>query len=385
MWRIVAMLLMVAAEAFGQTNQVNYRGLSVSTDYPSLTTTPGKLVVLPLKVRNYDLPPQRVNLEVLRKPAGWKTSLVGGGNLVQAVFVAPGDSANVELWIEPPSGAVPGSYDFLLQATGNGEAVYRLPITVVLGKTLPQQLSLSADFPSLEGTANTQFTYVLTIRNISAMDVLANLKVDAPPGFDVRFTEEYGSKEINSMPIPAGQTKNISAKITPPDNTAAGTYNVTITAFTESARAQQSLALVIRGKSSLSLSGPEGRLSVDATAGHEKTIEITLKNTGSADSQGISLSSSAPSSWKVLFDPEQVESIAAGKDTKIKARITPAGNALSGDYMVTIRAHSDDGASTSQDFRVTVRTSTLWGIVAVLIIAAALLVAVMAIRRYGRR
>ncbi|MGB9685184.1 MAG: NEW3 domain-containing protein [Rectinema subterraneum] len=384
MWRAIVLLLMITAEAFGQTNQINYRGLSISTDYPSITTTPGKLIVLPLKVRNYDLPPQRVNIEVARKPGAWKTSLVGGGNLVQAVFVSPGDSANVELWIEPPSNAAPGNYDFILEATGNGES-FRLPITVVLGKTLPQQLSLSADFPSLEGTANTQFNYVLTIRNISATDILVNLKVDAPAGFDVRFTEEYGNKELNSIPIQAGQSKNISAKITPPENTAAGTYNVAITAFAESASARQELALVIRGKPNLTLSGSEERLSLDATAGHEKTIDVTIKNTGGAEAHNIGLSSSAPSNWKVAFDPEKIESIAAGQDSKAKVRITPAANALAGDYMVNLSARSGDGVSASQDFRVTVRTSTLWGIIAVLIIAAAVLVAVLAIRRYGRR
>jgi len=114
-------------------------------------------------------------------------------------------------------------------------------------------------------------------------------------------------------------------------------------------------------------------------------VEITLKNTGSADSQNVTLSSSAPSSWKVSFDPERIETISAGKDAKVKMHVTPAANALSGDYMLTISANSSDGASTSQDFRVTVKTSTLWGIVAVLIIAVALLVAVLAIRRYGRR
>ena len=384
MWRAIVLLLMITAEAFGQTNQTNYRGLSISTDYPSITTTPGKLIVLPLKIRNFDLPPQRVNIDVVRKPAAWKTSLVGGGNLVQAVFVSPGDSANVELWIEPPSNAAPGNYEFILEATGSGES-FRLPITVMLGKTLPQQLSMSADFPSLEGTANTQFNYVLTIRNISAADILVNLKVDAPAGFDVRFTEEYGSKELNSIPIQAGQSKNISAKITPPENTAAGTYNVAITAFAESASARQELTLVIRGKPNLTLSGAEDRLSLDATAGHEKTIEVTIKNTGSAEAHGIDLSSSAPSNWKVSFDPTTIESLAAGGESKVKARITPAANALAGDYMVNLSARSADGASASQDFRVTVRTSTLWGIIAVLIIAAAVLVAVMAIRRYGRR
>jgi uncharacterized membrane protein len=52
--------------------------------------------------------------------------------------------------------------------------------------------------------------------------------------------------------------------------------------------------------------------------------------------------------------------------------------------MVAMTA-SGDGASASSDFRVTVRTSTMWGIVGVLVIAAALIVLVLAVVRYGRR
>ncbi len=41
--------------------------------------------------------------------------------------------------------------------------------------------------------------------------------------------------------------------------------------------------------------------------------------------------------------------------------------------------------STSADFRITVATSTLWGIIGIVIIAIALLVAVGAVARFGRR
>jgi uncharacterized membrane protein len=52
--------------------------------------------------------------------------------------------------------------------------------------------------------------------------------------------------------------------------------------------------------------------------------------------------------------------------------------------MVKISANGDD-VSASSDFRMTVRTSTMWGIVGVLVIAAAMVVLVLAVVRYGRR
>jgi uncharacterized membrane protein len=68
----------------------------------------------------------------------------------------------------------------------------------------------------------------------------------------------------------------------------------------------------------------------------------------------------------------------------LQVEITPSEKAIAGDYMVTIRANGD-GASDSADFRVTVTTSTIWGVAGLGIIAAAVLVLALAVARYGRR
>jgi uncharacterized membrane protein len=52
--------------------------------------------------------------------------------------------------------------------------------------------------------------------------------------------------------------------------------------------------------------------------------------------------------------------------------------------MVTMRANSD-GASESSEFRVTVETSTMWGIVGLAVIAASVVVLSLAVMRFGRR
>ena len=68
----------------------------------------------------------------------------------------------------------------------------------------------------------------------------------------------------------------------------------------------------------------------------------------------------------------------------MNALITPTDKSLAGDYMATIRAASR-GENASTQFRVTVATSTTWGIVAFGIIGAALLVMFGAVARFGRR
>jgi uncharacterized membrane protein len=64
--------------------------------------------------------------------------------------------------------------------------------------------------------------------------------------------------------------------------------------------------------------------------------------------------------------------------------VTPPAKAIAGDYVTTVRAASR-GENASSNFRITVTTSTMWGIVGAGIIGAALLVMVGAVARFGRR
>ena len=69
---------------------------------------------------------------------------------------------------------------------------------------------------------------------------------------------------------------------------------------------------------------------------------------------------------------------------EVQVQVTPSDKAIAGDYVATFRA-TGRGESASADFRITVTTSTVWGIVGIGIIAIALLVMLGAVARYGRR
>ena len=113
-------------------------------------------------------------------------------------------------------------------------------------------------------------------------------------------------------------------------------------------------------------------------------MPILVTNTGTAAAEQVELSGSGPSGWKVEFDPKTVDRIAPNENKEVQARITPTVKAIAGDYVATLRA-SARGESASATFRVTVGTSTQWGIIGVGIIGAALLVLVGAVARFGRR
>jgi uncharacterized membrane protein len=211
-----------------------------------------------------------------------------------------------------------------------------------------------------------------------------SLSAQAPEHFDATFTEQYGSQELNAVPIDAGQTKDVKLKVTPPNTAAAGDYKVTARVAAEDASATSDLEMTITGQPRLDVSGREGLVSTRASAGKETSVPVVITNTGTAPADDIELSGSAPGGWKITFDPKTVDRIAPNDNKEVQALITPTEKAIAGDYVTTIRA-SARGESASTNFRVTVTTSTMWGIAGVGIIGVALLVMVGAVARFGRR
>ena len=228
------------------------------------------------------------------------------------------------------------------------------------------------------------FEYQLSIKNDSGKKLTVSLSAQAPQNFDATFTEQYGSQELNAVPVDAGQSKDVKLKVTPPNTAAAGPYKVTARVAAEDASATADLGLNITGQPRLDISGREGLVSTRASAGKETPVPVVITNTGTAPAEDIQLSGSAPSGWKVTFDPKTIERIAPNDNKEVQALITPTEKAIAGDYVTTIRA-SARGESASSHFRVTVTTSTMWGIAGVGIIGVALLVMVGAVARFGRR
>jgi len=111
---------------------------------------------------------------------------------------------------------------------------------------------------------------------------------------------------------------------------------------------------------------------------------VVVTNTGTAPAENIQLSGSAPSGWKVSFEPKTIDRIAPNEHKEVQALLSPPSKAIAGDYVTSLTATSH-GENGHADFRVTVTTSTLWGVAGIGIIGAALLIMVGAVARFGRR
>jgi uncharacterized membrane protein len=380
---LAALAALLAPVAKADDAPRDIKGLYLMSDYPAVTLRPGETSSVNLKLQNYDLAPERLALSVSGVPSGWTATLMGGGQPVGAAMPAANSSVPLELRLDVPKDAAVGTETLTVTATGESTHA-TLPIAVTLAKDLPAKLTLTPQLPDLRGTLKSSFEFQLNIKNDSGKKLTVSLSAQTPQNFDATFSEQYGSQELNAVPVDAGQSKSVKLKVTPPNTAAAGSYKVVARIGAEDAAATADLTMDITGQPRLDVSGREGLVSTRASAGKESSVPVVVTNTGTAPADNIELSGSTPSGWKITFDPKTVDRLAPNANKEVQALITPTEKAIAGDYVTTIRA-STRGETASTTFRVTVTTSTIWGIAGVGIIGVALLVMVGAVARFGRR
>ncbi len=382
LFALIVALGLLAAPAFA-ADQPDIKGLYLLTDYPAVTVQPGTTATVDMRLRNYGLAPERLKLAVTGVPAGWKATLLGGGQPVAAAMPSTGESVSFNLRLDVPKDAGMGSHTLTISADG-ANAHVSLPVEVSLARELPAKLSVTPQLPELRGNAKSDFSYTLTVRNDSGKKLLVSLAAEAPRNFDTSFTESYGSQQLTAIPIDAGKSKDVKLKVSPPSSVDAGRYPVKVKVAANGASATTDVRLDITGQPRLDISGRQGLLSAQATAGKDSTVPVVVTNTGTAPADNVKLSATAPSGWKVTFSPQTIDRIAPNQHKEVQATITPPGKAIAGDYATSLSAASR-GQTGSANFRVTVTTSTMWGMAGVGIIGAALLIMVGAVARFGRR
>jgi len=368
------------------------KGLYLMTDYPAVTVKPGATTNIPLRLQNYGLGPEEYKLSVAGVPSGWTATLLGGGQPVAAAMPAPDSSVSLQLRLDVPKNADLSAQTLTVKAegqgtnqgTGGGTNQASLPLAVSLAKELPAKLTLTTKLPELRGSPKSNFEYTLTIKNDSGRNLTTSFTAEAPSNFETSFTEAYGTQELSSIPIEAGQSKDIKLKVRPPSSIDAGHFPVKVTVNAEDVSATTDLALDVVGQPQLQVAGRDGLLSARAVAAKQTSLPVVVTNSGTAPADNIALHATAPTGWKVTFEPAAIDRLVPGKDTEVQALITPSDKSLAGDYMVSVNANAR-GESASSQFRVTVATSTVWGMAGAGVIGVALLLMLGAVARFGRR
>ena len=370
MTRILALLLalMAMVPALAENVAADERPaepyVELSTPYPAMTVNAGDGMTLDLAIDNYSGQSQDFALSILEMPEGWEGDFSAGGQRVSVVHARDGEvNEDVSLEVTVPLEAEAGDYAIVLEAAGEGYSD-ELTIGFTVSAEELGNSSFEVEYPEQEGDAQTDFTFSATLINNTLSAQSYSLAASAPMGWTVSFTPSGESTRVAALELEARTTQGVSINVAPPQNVAAGTYEIPCTATTVSERLSFTLSVTINGTYDLMLSTPSGLLSFDAYSNKESAVQLTLTNFGNTDLTNVNLTSSAPTGWTVRFANETIDVIEAGATVETTAYITPGENAMSGDYLTTITA-ADSNTTDSAEFRVTVKTETTWGIVGV--------------------
>ncbi|NLL19923.1 MAG: alpha-galactosidase [Clostridia bacterium] len=379
----VIILSVLVLTLIGGNQAFAANGLTLSTSYPGLTVKPGETIRFTLEIENSGLPSQSIKLATRSIPEGWNSEFQGGGREVHQVFVKRGDYETVNYQVEVPAETEEGTYQIQVAAQG-GSVADILTLELQVSREAQLASKLLAQYPELQGPSSAVFTFKTDLVNNSSQEQSYSLGAATPAGWGVVFKPSYENKQIASLSVEPGKSQGLQIEITPPSNVKAGEYKIPIRAISAEETIETELTVIITGNYELKLSTPTGLLSFAATAGQEKAVALEVVNTGSADLKDIKLSSWAPTNWTVTFEPDHIAVLPAGESQEVKAYVQPDNKALAGDYVVQMTARAPE-ATGQAEFRVSVKTSTIWGIVGLVIILLLAVGLYRTFKVYGRR
>jgi uncharacterized membrane protein len=354
--------------------------LTLTTPYPAVVVAPGANVSFTVSITTVGA--QRVALSLTGAPASWKATLNGGGYIVDAVQTNGTDAGSVRVDVTVPSDAT-GTTTMTLTGRTSAATV-SLPLSVRVDSGVTGEVTLKTDFPSLKGPSSQTFNFNLTLTNGSAEDQTFSVNAQGPTGWTVN-ANLTGQSQAASAVVKAGSSSGVTVSVTPPSGVAAGSYDLQVVAVAGSQTITGTLTVEITGTYTLTMATQSGLLNGHGPAGTNNPLALTITNTGTADITNVKLTGTTPSAWTVTFDQPTIAKIAAGQSVTATANIKPAGDAIAGDYTVTINASGDSSTTASVDIRYTVETSVLWGIVGIALIVAVLGAVWWVFQRYGRR
>ena len=121
------------------------------------------------------------------------------------------------------------------------------------------------------------------------------------------------------------------------------------------------------------------------TTGDSASFTAKVTNTGFTSVTGIGLNVAAPEDWELSINPIQVDMLKPQESFSFNVVAKTPENTVAGDYMITLTGSSDQVNSDQVQVRVTVATSTSWGLYGVGLAAVFIVALVLVFVKFKRR
>ena len=376
-----------AAEQTDKKDNRPERGLSVAFEYPGVVINQGDDASVDLIVTNKGRRDETISFTITTSPKGWESKIKTYSFGITGIFVPEDEEKTVQFSAKPDKATKPGTYAFKVSARSTDGVLTASPtlsVTLTEKEKEKGEIELTTSYPVLRGPNDAKFEFSLDVKNKIDKEALFNLTATAPKGWQTNFKPPYEDKYISSLRLKDNESKSLNVEVTPDRFCMAGEYLIPVTISTGDAKAEAELKVIITGTYKLEAGTPSGLLSLTTEKGKTGNLSIYIKNTGSAPATDIEFLSLKPENWKVEFTPEKLESIEPGDLKQVEVSITPAAEALVGDYAVGVNIKGEK-SSDNLEFRVTVKASAAWGWIGIGIIILVILGLFALFVTFGRR
>ncbi|MBI2934304.1 MAG: hypothetical protein HYY29_01915 [Chloroflexi bacterium] len=366
----------------------------------SVSASGGEDIVIDLKLTNNGKKEGYVDVSVEKSPAGWQTVVRPRFTTlnITSIYAEPAKlladgkglepkTQEMEARIKPPKDTAAGKFEVTLKAaTRDGAWTSTVDIGIQLAGSGPTRegVALSTQYPTLSGSATAKFEFKVDLANQGGQDRSFDVRARAPARWQISIRPSFEQKEVSSVSVKAGQTQGLDVTMTPPFDVQAGDYTATLQASSGNIQNTVDLKVSVVGTYNMVLTTQTGRLNTDVVAGRDRDMTIIIANQGTAPLQGITLSSSKPDGWNVVFSPDKIDSLAPGKQLEVNANIKAPDNTIPGDYAVALKATTDQ-TSQNTEIRVTATARSIFGYIAAGIIGLVVVGLLVIFTMMGRR
>ncbi len=222
--------------------QTRNTALEVTWETQAITVTPGTSTSIPIKLKNIGRAGATFQLTGEEIPRDWslRYRIKEGGEGVMALYLAPGDSRDLEMIITPRYREETGKYAFtsVIQAQ-NGDR-YTTEIEASVSGSHGMEVSL--DRYVLETTGSEPLSFRMNVRNSGTSGDLTAVipKISAPTGWKVEMYPETVAK------IAPGERAVFDLTLIPPSNVVASEYKFTMKVASDQAMVEDDFRVAVK-------------------------------------------------------------------------------------------------------------------------------------------
>lgn len=360
------------------------REIELTSTFPFVSAELGRTIYYPLSIKNTGETDETVDLIGI-VPNGWTIRFITDTQIeVLSLYLTAGRSESLTVEVVQPEDVTVGEYMLVVNAVSqDGELRDSLDLRVNL-REVTSDVEIISTFTDVTAEAGKAIHYPITIWNKGDRDALFLLTVlSAPLNWKAVFMSE--DIEISSFLITAGESMSLKLKVTPPSVVETGDYQIVIRAESDDGVISKQIELKASVVGSYELKMVLSTLYKTITTGSSTTFTAKITNTGQSPVTTLYLEADAPEEWDISITPVQVASLAPKESSTFNIMAKTPADAVAGDYMITLKALSDQVESEEVQLRVTAQASTSWGFIGFGVAGVVIIGLIIVFMKFKRR